>query len=123
VPFDETNSTLSANVMPNSSLINSMRINEPQPTGGCENTGVGGIKDDDLFSTGSAVNCWWMMNLGSSMHVKVVLIIGDYLTKANTQDWILTVGYNPNPLLNPQVFPSSGTSSIWAIEVKVDAWG
>jgi hypothetical protein len=49
-----------------------------------------------------------MMDLGSLMHVKVVLIIGDYSTKANTQDWKLTVGNNPNPLLNPQIFPSSG---------------
>jgi hypothetical protein len=42
-----------------------------------------------------------MMNLGSSMHVKVELIIGDYKNKVNTQDWKLTVGNNPNPLLNP----------------------
>jgi endonuclease/exonuclease/phosphatase family metal-dependent hydrolase len=61
-----------------------------------------------------------MMNLGSSMHVKVVLIIGDFNTKANTQDWKLTVGDDPNPLLNPQIFPLSGTSSLWATEVKVD---
>ena len=57
------------------------------------------------------------------MHVKVVLIIGDYETQANTQDWKLTVGNNPDPLLNPQVFPLSGTSLTWATEVKVDAWG
>jgi hypothetical protein len=64
-----------------------------------------------------------MMNLGSSMHVKVALIIGDYLTKANTKDWKLTVGTNPNPLLNLQVFPVSETSSQWATEVEVDSWG
>ena len=64
-----------------------------------------------------------MMDLGSSKHVKVVLIIGDYVTQANTQDWKLTVGNNPDPLLNPQIFPLSGTSSTWAREVTVNALG
>jgi hypothetical protein len=72
-----------------------------------------------MFSTGPATNCFWMMNLGLPMHVKVVLLIGDNLTKANTQDWKLTVGNNSDPLMNSQVFPSTGTSSLWAIEVKV----
>jgi hypothetical protein len=57
------------------------------------------------------------------MHVKIVLIIGDYKNKANTRDWILTVGDNPDPLLNPQVYPISGTSTLWATEVKVGLWG
>jgi hypothetical protein len=60
VPFNELIDTLSANIMQNSSLINSVHINEPVPT--CT---VGGIGTDTLFSTGPAVNCWWMMNLGS----------------------------------------------------------
>ena len=101
VPFDELTSTLSADVNPNASLVYSVHINEPTPTGSCPSFSVGGIKTDDLFSTGPATNCYWMMNLGSSKHVKVVLIIGDYVTKANTQDWKLTVGNNPDPLLNP----------------------
>ena len=83
--------------MPNVSLVNSVHINEALPT----SVTVGGIKTDTLFSTGPATNCFWMMDLGSSKHVKVVLIIGDYVTKANTQDWKLTVGNNPDPLLNP----------------------
>ena len=82
--------------MPNPSLPNSVRIN---PTI---------IKDDDLFSTGPKENCYWMMDLGSSMHVKVVLIIGDYndevgeyvVERPNTKDWYLTVGENSNPLQN-----------------------
>jgi hypothetical protein len=104
--------------MPNTSLVDSVIINEPLPT-----FDLGGIKTDGLFSTGPAINCWWMMNLGSSLHVKVVLIIGDYATKANTNDWKLTVGNNLNPLLNLQVFPVSGTSSLWATEIKVCNWG
>ena len=51
------------------------------------------------------------------MHVKVVVIIGDWLTKTNTQNWLLTVGDNPDPLLNPIIL----SSSIWATEIKVDA--
>ena len=53
------------------------------------------------------------------MHVKAVLLIGDYGDPANTSDWILTVGDNVDPNLNP-IIPSS---SSWAKEVKVDAWG
>jgi hypothetical protein len=79
VHFDETNSTLSADFLSNTSLLNSVHINEL-----LHSNSVGGIGTDTLFSTGPAVNCWWMMNLGSSMHVKVVLIIGDYKTKVNT---------------------------------------
>jgi hypothetical protein len=45
--------------MPNTSLLASVMINEPLPT-----FLLGGIRTDDLFSTGPATNCWWMMNLG-----------------------------------------------------------
>jgi len=117
IAFDSTN-ILSSNFMPNASLENSVRINEVLPS-----NDVGGIKTDDFFLTGPHINCWWMMNLGSKMHVKVVLVIGDVETKANTQDWKLTVGDHSDPLMNPQVFPSTGTSSEWAREVKVDTWG
>ena len=59
------------------------------------------------------------------MHVKAVLIIGDYVTKTNTQDWVLTVGHNSNPLLNPKIFDSSAwailnptlATQVWAKEV------
>ena len=53
------------------------------------------------------------------MHVKAVIILGDYGTKANTQDWILTVGDISDPMQNPTIF----SSSVWATEVKVGAWG
>ena len=53
------------------------------------------------------------------MHVKVVVIMGDWLTKTNTQDWELRVGDSPDPLLNPIIL----SSSLWATEIKVDAWG
>jgi hypothetical protein len=53
------------------------------------------------------------------MHVKVVVIIGDWLAKINTSDWVLKVGDNPNPLMNPTIL----SSSLWATEIKVDAWG
>ena len=53
------------------------------------------------------------------MHVKAVLLIGDYVDKTNTQDWMLTVGDNVDPHLNPMIL----SSMTWATEVKVDAWG
>ena len=52
VPFDELTSTLSADVMPNASLVNSVHISLPAP---------GGISLNTLFSTGPAVNCYWKM--------------------------------------------------------------
>ena len=79
VPFDELNSSLSADVMPNASLYNSVHITVPLPT-----ASLGGLSTDTLFSTGPAVNCFWKMQLGESMHVKAVLIIGNYATQANT---------------------------------------
>ena len=53
------------------------------------------------------------------MHVKAVLMIGNYVTQANTKDWIITVGNNSNPNLNPTIF----SSTIWARETKIGAWG
>ena len=53
------------------------------------------------------------------MHVKAVLLIGDYANKENTMDWVLNVGDGENPLNNREIL----SSSVWAKEVKVDAWG
>ena len=80
---------------------------------------TGGIGTDNLFSTGPAANCHWKMQLGQSMHVKAVLLIGNYYTQANTRNWILTVGNNSDPILNQQIHESS----VWAREIKVGAWG
>jgi hypothetical protein len=35
-----------------------------------------GLFADTVFSTGPAVNCYWMMQLSKSMHVKAVLVFG-----------------------------------------------
>ena len=56
VPFDELNSALSADVMPNATLYNSVHITEPFPT-----SFLGGLATDTLFSTGPAINCFWKM--------------------------------------------------------------
>jgi hypoxanthine-guanine phosphoribosyltransferase len=61
-----------------------------------------------LFETGPAMNCFWKMDLGSSKHVKAVLIIGDVLDSGTSQttlgDWKLTVGNNSDPLQNLTFF-------------------
>jgi hypoxanthine-guanine phosphoribosyltransferase len=48
------------------------------------------------------------MDLGSSKHVKAVLIIGDVLDSGTSQttlgDWKLTVGNNSDPLQNLTFF-------------------
>ena len=60
-----------------------------------------------------------MMNLGRSLHVKSVLLIGDVNNKANTADWKLTLGDDPDPNSNAEIL----SSSVWAREIKIDAWG
>ena len=63
--------------MPNATLINSIQINtvdtDPSATSGAMAT-------DDKFTTGAASNCFWMMELSATMHVKVVTMLGDYAT-------------------------------------------
>ena len=54
------------------------------------------------------------------MQVKAVLVIGDKVTKTNTQDWYVTVGNNPDPLQNPTIFP---LSTEWAKDINVSASG
>ena len=52
VPFDETNSLLSSDVLPNATLVYSVHLVSSTPNGITANT---------LFSTGPGVNCYWMM--------------------------------------------------------------
>ena len=59
--------------MPNASLTNSVNVN----IAGAATSTNGAMRHDTLFSTGPAVNSWWMMDLGSKIHVKVVLVYGD----------------------------------------------
>ena len=54
------------------------------------------------------------------MHVKAVLIIGDWATSSTTlKDWVLTVGNNSNPLSNQTILSVYSRSE----NVKVDSWG
>ena len=48
---------------------------------------TGGMRTDDLCTTGPAINCFLPMNLGLFKHLKFVLINGDFNIKVNTQDW------------------------------------
>ena len=77
-----------------------------------------------LFQTGPAVNCFWKMDLGSSMHIKAVLVIGQVSdTSAGSStlaNWVLTIGNNSDPILNP-TFMSATTK--WNMSIDVNAWG
>ena len=61
IPLDETNSIISADVMPNYTLINSVHLTTLRST----DKNYGGLSTNSLFSTGPAVNCFWKMNIGS----------------------------------------------------------
>jgi hypothetical protein len=37
-----------------------------------------GINKNSLFTTGPAINCYWMMKLKEKMHVKSLLVIGKF---------------------------------------------
>ena len=78
--------------MPNLTIINSTRINILSSS--VNQT----IIDDDKFTSSSGTDSYWMMNLKTSQHVKVVLVFGELNVSG---DWVLTVGDNPNPLTNP----------------------
>jgi hypothetical protein len=100
-PFDENNSIISAYEINNPTLGNSVHlVSSP-----IQNVG---IMANTLFETGPAMNCFWKMDLGSSKHVKSVLIIGDVLDSGTSQttlgDWKLTVGNNSDPLQNLTFF-------------------
>ena len=61
------------------------------------------------------------------MHIKAVVVIGDYETQANTINWYITVGTNDDPFTNtkfpPTVSVTPNTLNKWAKEVKIGAWG
>jgi hypothetical protein len=84
--------------MPNESLINSVNLVSLSAA----NTG---LMNNTLFKTGPNVDCYWKMDLGTSMHVKAVLVIGDVLDTgayySTLTTWKLTVGDNSDPTLNP----------------------
>ena len=84
---------LSSDVMPNLTLANSLFILSSPVNGE-------GMRIDNLFITGPAINCYWLMNLKKNMHVKALLVIGDFPNGGNSRlsDWKVTVGNNPYPL-------------------------
>lgn len=61
------------------------------------------------------------MQLGAKMHVKSVLVIGDWKTSNDTlKNWQVTVGDNPDPVSNQIILD---TNSSGGMEVHVNAWG
>ena len=105
---------LSSNVMPNLTLANSLVLLSSPVNGE-------GITINNLFITGPAINCYWLMNLKQNMHVKALLAIGDFQTETTTRlnDWKVTVGNNQDPLENQTILSSTSGGR----EVKINAWG
>jgi hypothetical protein len=68
LPIDASTVIVTTGTMPNLTIINSTRINlsEPNQT----------ILDDDKFTSSSGTDSYWMMNLKTRQHVKVVLVFG-----------------------------------------------
>jgi hypothetical protein len=106
LPIDASTMIVTTLTMPNLTIINSTRINlsEPNQT----------ILDDDKFTSSSGTDSYWMMNLKTSQHVKVVLVFGELNVSG---DWVLTVGDNPNPLNNPILYTLP--TGLWAREIKI----
>ena len=68
LPIDASTVIVTTNTMPNLSIINSTRINIA--------TAGGTILNDDVFTSSSGTNSYWLMNLGTRKHVKVVIAFG-----------------------------------------------
>jgi hypothetical protein len=96
LPIDASTMIVTTLTMPNLTIINSTRINlsEPNQT----------ILDDDKFTSSSGTDSYWMMNLKSSQHVKVVLVFGEL---NGSGDWVLTVGDKQYPSDNPILYTLS----------------
>ena len=106
LPIDASTMIVTTGSMPNSTLINSTRIK----ISSASQT----IINDDKFTSTSGSNSYCMMNLKTSLHVKVVLVFGELYVSG---DWVLTVGDNPNPLNNPILYTLP--TGLWAREIKV----
>ena len=104
--IDASTMIVTTGTMPNQTIINSTRIN----ISSANQT----IIDDDKFTSSSGTDSYWMMNLKTSQHVKVVLVFGEFNV---TGDWVLTVGDNPNPLNNPILYTLP--TGLWAREIKI----
>ena len=106
LPIDASTVLVTTNTMPNLTLIDSTRINIV--------TSGNTILNDDVFTSSSETNSYWLMNLSTRKHVKVVLAFGQ---KSISGDWVLRVGDDPNPLNNPILYTLP--AGVWAREIKL----
>jgi hypothetical protein len=68
LPIDASTMIVTTGTMPNLTIINStrMKLLSVNQT----------INDDDKFTSSSGTDSYWMMNLKTRQHVKVVLVFG-----------------------------------------------
>ena len=68
LPIDPSTVFVTTNTIPNLTIINSTRINIV--------TSGNTILNDDVFTSSSETNSYWLMNLITRKHVKVVVAVG-----------------------------------------------
>jgi hypothetical protein len=100
--------------MPNLTLIYSTRINIATSGNTILNDAHTILNDDVFTSSSETTNSYWLMNLSTRKHVKVVLAFGQ---KSISGDWVLRVGDDPNPLNNPILYTLP--AGVWAREIKL----
>ena len=113
LPIDASTVLVTTNTMPNLTLIDSTRINIVTSGNTIQND-AHTILNDDVFTSSSETNSYWLMNLSTRKHVKVVLAFGQ---KSISGDWVLRVGDDPNPLNNPILYTLP--AGVWAREIKL----
>ena len=75
LPIDASTVLVTTNTMPNLTLIYSTRINIAT-SGNTILNDAHTILNDDVFTSSSGTNSYWLMNLGTRKHVKVVIAFG-----------------------------------------------
>ena len=114
LPIDASTVLVTTNTMPNLTLIDSTRINIATSGNTILNDAHTILNDDVFTSSSETTNSYWLMNLSTRKHVKVVLAFGQ---KSISGDWVLRVGDDPNPLNNPILYTLP--AGVWAREIKL----
>ena len=114
LPIDASTVLVTTNTMPNLTLIYSTRINIATSGNTILNDAHTILNDDVFTSSSETTNSYWLMNLSTRKHVKVVLAFGQ---KSISGDWVLRVGDDPNPLNNPILYTLP--AGVWAREIKL----
>ena len=131
-PFDETSisslgGTLGADSTYNASgsylLINSLRINVPDPSDpNAHYTYLYGINDDDEFRTGtdSSSKTFWKIDFTPKVIMwRAFVTIGNPANHFESKDWTMTIGNVQGDITQNPVFGTATAETDWSKEINL----